>query len=189
MSSDRERPLRMSAEHSVLVLIDYQTRLMPAIYDRDRVTRRAAFTAAVAKELGVPVVATAQNPDKLGPNVEAIATRADVVIDKLAFGACEEGLVAQLDALRPDAEVVIGGCEAHVCLMQTALGLLEAGRRVWVLSDGSGSRRPNDRKVAMRRLGDADATVVTSEMVAFEWLNTSTDEHFRAVSALVKGTD
>lgn len=189
MISERERHLRMSAEHSVLVLVDYQTRLMPAIYDRDRVTRRAAFLAAVARELGVPVVATAQNPDKLGPNVEPIASRSDAVVDKLAFGACEDGLAAKLDELRPDAEVVIGGCEAHVCLMQTALGLLEQGRRVWALSDASGSRRPNDRKTAMRRLSDSGARVVTTEMAAFEWLNTSADEHFRAVSALVKGTD
>lgn len=189
MSSERERPLRMSAEHSVLVLVDYQTRLMPAMYDRERVTRRAAFLAAVAGELGVPVVGTAQNPDKLGPNVEPIASRCDAVVDKMAFGACEDGLIAQLDALRPEAEVVIGGCEAHVCLMQTALGLLEQGRRVWILSDASGSRRPNDRKTAMRRLSDSGATVVTTEMVAFEWLNTSTHEQFRAVSGLVKGTD
>ncbi|MDO5696782.1 MAG: isochorismatase family protein [Dermatophilus congolensis] len=189
MTTERDRHLRMSAEHSVLVLIDYQARLMPAIYDRERVTRRAAFLASVAGELGVPVVATAQNPDKLGANVDAIASRCDAVVDKLAFGACEDGLIAQLDALRPDAEVVIGGCEAHVCLMQTALGLLEAGRTVWVLSDASGSRRPGDRKAAMRRLSDSGAKVVTTEMAAFEWLNTSADEHFRAVSALVKGTD
>ena len=150
MTTERDRHLRMSAKHSVLVLIDYQARLMPAIYDRERVTRRAAFLASVAGELGVPVVATAQNPDKLGANVDAIASRCDAVVDKLAFGACEDGLIAQLDALRPDAEVVIGGCEAHVCLMQTrgrAHGLGALGCE-WLPA----ARRPQGRDEAAQRL-------------------------------------
>lgn len=178
--------LRMNAERSIVVLIDYQEKLMPAIHEGERVTSRAAFVAQVANELGVPVVATEQAPDKLGHNVAAIAGLAEVVIDKDTFGACEGGL---MPLLPEDAEVVIAGCEAHVCLIQTALGLLEAGRRVWVISDASGSRRTSDHEAAMARVAAAGATVVTSEMVAFEWLGSHQHPNFRAVSKLVKVTD
>lgn len=183
----RERPLRLRAEHSVLVLVDYQERLMPAIADGEQVLARAAFLAEVAGELGVPVVGTAQNPDKLGPNLAPVADRLDVVVDKMAFGACEDGL---LDALEHTGagteEVVVAGCEAHVCLLATVLGLLEAGRRVWVVADASGSRHDTDKQVALQRLARAGAEVVTAEMVAFEWLGSAAHDRFKAVSALVK---
>jgi|LSQX01.3.fsa_nt_gb nicotinamidase-related amidase len=198
--------LRMRVDRSVLVLVDYQERLMPAIADQAEVLRRAGFVAAVAHELGVPVVGTAQNPEKLGPNLPPVAERLDRVIDKVTFGACEGGLddvLAELDRtvtppsadpagamLRVDPDrprdVVIAGCETHVCLLQTALGLLEVGRRVWVVADASGSRHAADRETALTRLAWAGATVVSAEMVAFEWLRSSDHQHFRAVSRLVK---
>ena len=191
--------LRMDRGHSVLVLVDYQGRLLTAIHDAERVVERAVFLADVARELGVPVIGTAQNPTKLGPNVEAVQSRCADIVEKMHFGACEGGLLERLDALAAEApsangarvpenlDVVVAGCEAHVCLLQTALGLLEAGRRVWVVSDACGSRDPVDHELAMRRLEAAGAGVVSSEMVAFEWTLTCEHDRFRAVSALVKG--
>lgn len=165
---------------------------MPAIHDRDDVVRRAGFLAEVATELAVPVIGTAQNPSRLGPNDPAVAGRLGQIVDKFTFGACEGGLdtaMAQWDLDRAGGEpldVVVAGCEAHVCLLQTALGLLEAGRRVWVVADASGSRNPRDRDLAMDRLRHAGAGVVSAEMVAFEWLSTAEHESFKAVSRLVK---
>lgn len=185
--------LRMRADRSVLVLIDYQARLMPAIHDSEEVLRRASFVAQVARLLGVPAIATAQNPARLGPNVEAVADHldADAVVDKLSFGACDGGLDDALARLGHDTaghelDAVVAGCEAHVCLLQTALGLVESGRRVWVVADASGSRRPQDARAAYERLAHAGAGVVTAEMVAFEWLGTAANPSFKAVSALVK---
>lgn len=181
--------LRMRADRSVLVLVDYQERLMPAIADSGAVLRRAGFLATVARRLGVPTIGTAQNPDKLGPNVPVIADGLDRVVAKLTFGACEGGLDEALSAFdTPDRprDVVIGGCETHVCLLQTALGLLEIGRRVWVVADATGSRHPADREAALARLAYAGVTVVTVEMVAFEWLRTAEHGHFRAISQLIK---
>ena len=194
MSTNPERPprgrdLRMSAEHSILVLVDFQERLMPAIDEGERVLATAGFLATVDSELGVPTVGTAQNPGRLGPNLPPVAEHLDVVLDKMAFGACEGGLPDALAAVDSDgapADVVIAGCEAHVCLLATALGLLETGRRVWVVADASGSRYPSDKAAAMERLREAGAVVVTAEMVAFEWLDTAANEHFKAVSRLVK---
>jgi nicotinamidase-related amidase len=102
---------------------------------------------------------------------------------KMHFDACEDGLLALLGDV-PD--VVIAGCEAHVCLLQTALGLRRAGRAVWVVADACGSRRATDHALAMQRLRDAGATVVSTEMLLFEWLAHCRHRHFREVLALVK---
>lgn len=197
------QPMRMRASRSVLVLVDYQERLMPAIHDAPAVLERAVFLAKVATELAVPVVATEQNPARLGPNVPPLPSYVGHTVAKMTFAGCGPNLDAALgaapadaapgDAARADAadvepaEVVIAGCEAHVCLLQTALGLLEAGRRVWVVADACGSRHPADREAALGRLAAAGAGLVTAEMVAFEWLATAEHPRFRAVSALVKG--
>ncbi|MDO5498067.1 MAG: isochorismatase family protein [Propionibacteriaceae bacterium] len=184
----RVNDLRMRAEIGALVLVDYQERLMPAIADSDEVLRRAGFLAEVAHELGVPVIGTAQNPDKLGPNLPPVGDQLDRVVTKMSFGACEDGLIELLAELDGDTsrEVVVAGCETHVCLLQTALGLLEAGRRVFVVADASGSRYAADKEAALARLAFAGATVVTAEMVAFEWMGTAAIDQFRTISRLVK---
>ena len=83
-------------------------------------------------------------------------------------------------------QVVVAGCEAHVCLLQTALGLLRAGRRVWVVAPACGSRRSADHALAMQRLSQAGATLVSSEMVLFEWLADCRHPQFKPVLQLVK---
>ncbi|WP_210424376.1 isochorismatase family protein [Gephyromycinifex aptenodytis] len=185
-----QSPLLMSADTSVLVLVDYQGRLMPAIDNAEHVLARAAFLAEVATLLGVPVLGTEQSPDKLGPNVEQIARWCEAALAKDHFGACADGLAAELQRRYEGRdEMVIAGCEAHVCLLQSALGLLEAGLRVRVVADACGSRFESDRALAMSRLAAAGATIVSAEMVAFEWLTTSRHPRFRDVSALIKQRD
>lgn len=174
-----------------LVLVDYQARLMPAIHEADAVCARAVLLARAARILGLLVLGTQQNPDGLGPNVPAITEVCDVTLSKTHFDACADGLVDTLQQTHPQGsppggDVVIAGCEAHVCLLQTALGLLRAGLRVWVVGNASGSRRPSDHAAAMQRLMQAGATVVTHEMVLFEWLHDCRHPRFKDVLALIK---
>jgi nicotinamidase-related amidase len=178
----------IDAQRCALVLVDYQTRLMPSIDRGPEVVAQAVLLAEIARELEVPVIGTEQNPSGLGPNVDAIRTRCAVTLPKMNFDACADGLLEPLRATRPAPlrEVVIAGCEAHVCLLQTALGLRRAGLRVWVVAPACGSRRADDHAWAMRRLRRAGAGIVTVEMVAFEWLRDSRHAHFRAVLALLK---
>lgn len=165
-----------------LVLVDYQARLMPAIHGGDAAVAAAVKLADVARELGIPVVGTEQNPQGLGPNVEAIRERCATTLSKMSFDACADGLVDWLGKHeRGITEVVIAGCESHVCLMQTSLGLLRAGFALWVVDDACGSRFPADKQVAMQRLQRAGATLVTAEMVAFEWLQSCRHERFKPV--------
>lgn len=170
-----------------LVLVDYQARLMPAIDDATRVTANAVLLARAANVLGVAVIGTEQNPARLGPNAEPIRAECRVTLAKTHFDACADGLLPALDDARPGlSQVVVAGCEAHVCMLQTALGLLRAGLRVWVVANASGSRRASDHAAAMARLTQAGATVVTLEMVLFEWLGDCGHPRFREVLELVK---
>jgi nicotinamidase-related amidase len=171
---------------SVLCLIDLQEKLMAAIAGADEVVANAGRLLSAAEELGVPVVSTEQNPEGLGPTVAELA-RPDgdhPVVAKMTFDSCRAGGV--MDALPAGHHLVLAGCEAHVCVLQTALGLLERSRRVYVVADAVGSRNPDNKQAALRRLERAGAEIVTTEMVVFEWLGSAEDPRFKSVIALVK---
>lgn len=179
----------IDAHASVLVLVDYQARLMPAIHNADPVIARATVLAQAARLLDIPVIGTEQNPTRLGPNVADLRSQCGITLAKTHFDACADGLLGTLASTKPaDAQIVLAGCEAHVCLLQTALGLLRAGRQVWVVANACGSRRPGDHAAAMDRLAHAGATVVTHEMVLFEWLRDCQHPRFRDVLTRIKAT-
>jgi nicotinamidase-related amidase len=171
-----------------LVLVDYQRRLMPAIHGGEAVLRNALLLADAARELSIPVVGTEQNPAGLGPNVGDVRERCDPTLAKDRFDACAEGLLDRLPQATQERapHVVIAGCEAHVCLLQTSLGLLRAGYRLFVASDACGSRAAENHRLAMDRLRQAGATIVATEMVVFEWLGTCRHERFKAVLQRLK---
>jgi nicotinamidase-related amidase len=178
---------RMQLERCALVLVDYQGRLMPLIHDHQRVVREAQRVAEAAQQLGVPVIGTEQNPARLGPNLDSLRQRCASTLAKTHFDACEDGLLQALDVAAPGrTDVVIAGCEAHVCLLQTSLGLLRAGRRVWVVGPACGSRAADNQTLALQRLTAAGAAVVSAEMVIFEWLHHCSHPRFKEVLTLVK---
>ena len=178
----------IDALHSVLVLVDYQQRLMPAIHGGAQAVAHAVRLADIARVLDIPVIGTEQNPKGLGPNEASIRERCAVTLAKMHFGACADGLIDLLQdgGKTPARDVVIAGCEAHVCLLQTALGVLAAGRNVWVVAQASGSRAAENHALAMQRLQQAGARIVSVEMVAFEWLRSCEHERFKRVLALLK---
>ena len=183
---------KMDSSRCVLVLVDYQSRLLPAIDQGARMVAEAALLADAAHALGIRVVGTEQNAPGLGPNAPEVRQRCDTTLAKMHFDGCEDGLAEALMNGRDATdgpEVVIAGCEAHVCLMQTALGLLARGFKVWVVESACGSRRPADKHTAMQRLQQSGATLVTAEMVIFEWLGTCEHPSFKPVLQLVKNHD
>jgi nicotinamidase-related amidase len=173
----------MRAAGSALVLVDYQQRLMPLIHDHEHVLHEALRLADAARLLDIPVLGTQQNPAGLGDNDARIRQRCASTLDKMHFDACEDGLLA---ALASHDEIVIAGCEAHVCLLQTTLGLLRAGKRVWVCAPACGSRAPADRELALARLARVGAGIVSVEMVLFEWLHDCRHPQFKDVLAVIK---
>ena len=118
----------LSAKTSVVVAIDLQGRLLPAIDNGSSVLAQAKRILRMAELLDVPRISTVHRPEKLGPTETTVRSLVTHEIEKATFDACHAGL---LDALpRAALDVVVFGCEAHVCLLQTAMGVLMRGRRV-----------------------------------------------------------
>ena len=170
---------------STLLIIDPQARLMPSIHDGETVIRRCVQLGTAARALGIHVIGTEENPDGLGPLVPEIAALCDTTLAKFHFSApAEEGFLRRLPAGRNT--LVVAGCEAHVCVLQTVIGLLEAGHAVKWVSDAVGSRHPHNRLAATERARRHGADVVTTEMVIFEWLGNSDHPKFKRLSQLIR---
>jgi hypothetical protein len=136
------------------------------------------------KLFGIPRLFTEQNAKGLGPTVEDVPFEKDRPVHKQFFDACREH--GFLDRVPADAHAVVAGCESHVCVQQTVLGLLQASRKTYVVRDALCSRHPEDKETAIRRMESHGAEIVTTEMVVFEWLQTADHQQFRPAVALIK---
>ena len=177
--------LTLDARTSHLLAIDFQARLMPAIHDSAPVVQNANRLLLAARRLGLPVTYTEQNPKGLGSTLPELAPEpGEIVLHKMTFDACRTaGVAAHLDG---NAALVVMGCEAHVCVLQTVLGLLSGGRRVYVVADAIGSRMEENRRAALGRMAHHGAEIVTTEMVIFEWLASAEHPEFRDIVKLIK---
>ncbi len=198
----------LDASQSQLVLVDYQERLLPAIFEGEAVAQNAVRLGKMAKLFQVPVFGTEHNPSKLGQNLPDIRAQCQRTLSKMHFSGVEEGLGEWLrvpakapqgnarslpkhlqkpqQAAEERNSIVIAGCEAHVCLLQTALDLLEDEFEVWVVTDACSSRTERNRDAAFDRLAGAGAELVTTEMVGFEWLRTAEHPVFPEVLSLIR---
>ena len=197
----------LQPEESQLVLVDYQQRLMPAIHDGQGVLANALRLAKAARLVEVPCWGTEENPQGLGPLDASLLPLIRKVLPKMTFAGADElapclrpparapqgnarSLPKHLQKPAPAQEernsIVLAGCEAHVCLLQTALELLEQEFEVWVVTDACSSRTERNRDAAFDRLAGAGCELVTTEMVIFEWLRSADHPRFKEALALVK---
>ncbi|RUO63169.1 hydrolase [Pseudidiomarina insulisalsae] len=174
----------LNAADSLVVFIDVQEKLAPVIHQRDQVIGRMRWLGEIAHELTVPTVVTEQYPKGLGISVDDLSAIIENsrVIEKLHFSAWQEPQF--VDALKESNkhQVVLMGIEAHVCILQTAVDLLQAGYRVFVVEDAIGSRRETDKQAALARMRAHGVEVITSEMAAYEWLHKSGTDTFRTIT-------
>src|SRR3954451_22148209 len=169
----------LTAEGAALLLIDLQERLMPVIADQEAVVTRAVRLAEAATLLDVPVLATEQHPKGLGPTVPPLAGYPQRVMTKTAFSAAGDPGFAEL-LLVGAGQGVVAGVEAHVCVLQTVLDLLAAGRTggrgggrarrgggggVAGAAYPAGSGAPPARTAPIEGARQHGAEIVTSEMV------------------------
>ena len=173
----------ISAENSVLLIVDIQQRLVPAIPQVDVLVAHNVWLARIAGRLAVPIIATEQYPAGLGPTLPEVAACVPPasIVDKIHFSAIPDGCLAPLPGFDRDC-VVLTGMETHVCVLQTALDLLALGKKVYVVAECVGSRRPEDRALALERMRQEGCRIVSREMVAFEWLRRAGTEAFRQIS-------
>lgn len=174
----------LSAENSVVLVIDIQDKLLAKIPTRESLVTNTAFLLDVANLVDVPVRATEQYPKGIGPTTEEISKRLRLPpLAKTAFSGCG----AILDDLRKlnRPNIVLTGMEAHVCVLQTALDLIATEYSVFLAMDALASRRALDAEVAIRRLERAGAVPTTVESVGFAWLRESSHPRFKEFSKLI----
>ncbi|MCA9240970.1 MAG: hydrolase [Planctomycetales bacterium] len=179
-------PELMSTGDTLLLVVDVQERLAPAIRGIDRVVWNVRRLIDGAAALGVPAVATEQAPKKLGATLPELAERLNPRPEKTMFSCrqCDTALAPHRDEGR--FRVLLTGIETHVCVQQTALDLLSSGWRVYLAVDAVGSRRPADHETALRRMESTGVTLTTTEAALFEWCEGADREGFKSVSSLAK---
>jgi nicotinamidase-related amidase len=173
---------------SALLIVDVQERLAPAIARFDVLQSRLALLIGAAGSLAVPTVFTEQYSAGLGATVAAVRNLAPAapVIAKVHFQATLEPDLEEWLGQNRARQIVVAGTEAHVCVLQTTLGLIEHGYDTFLVADAVQSRRELDRTLAIERLRSAGAQIVSAEMVVFEWLKRAATDEFRAVLPLIK---
>lgn len=182
---------RLKKEEATLVVIDFQERLMPAMYDREDVEDKAARLIRGCKELEVPVVVTQQYTRGLGETVPVVAEALGEFepIEKVTFSCCgcEEFTKTMEDAKAAGRKsVIVSGCETHICVEQTVLDLLEKGFDVFLVADAVQSRSEEHKDISICRMENAGAVILSYESVLYELLVTSKAPQFKAISAIVK---
>lgn len=179
-------PELMNADDTALLVVDVQERLTPAIRESDRVVWNIRRLLDGAQALGVATLATEQYPGKLGPTLPVLAERLGERPSKTLFSCRECSEYFEKWQAEGRHRVLISGVETHVCVQQTALDLLAAGMRVYLAVDAVGSRFPQDRDTALRRMEAAGVTLTTTEAALFEWCVAAGTDAFRAISKLAK---
>lgn len=176
------------ARDSALVVIDMQERLVPAMLAPARTLKNARVLIEAARELDVPVLLTEQYPQGLGHTMPEVASVSQgvPVFSKIHFSCMEDDAFAAALTGLNRRQIVLAGMEAHICVVQTAASLLEAGYEVFVTSDATASRTAESEKACLDRLSAAGVGIVTTEMVVFEWLGKAGTKSFKLMLPKIK---
>lgn len=171
-------------DNSLVVLVDVQEKLTPLVVEHEQLIKNCQWVLGVANVLKVPVVTTEQYPKGLGNTIPELLSLVgkEEVEEKLTFSCVAADNCWARIATTNRKQAILIGIETHVCVLQTALQLLERGREVFVVADAVSSRSDADRQLALRRMRGEGVNIVTREMVAFEWLRKSGTDEFKQIS-------
>jgi len=178
----------LDGKRSALLLIDFQERLFPNVYEHQRVLTRIDLLLFAANLMRIPVLVTEQYPKGLGRTIEEIRTALPQAqpLEKMDFSCVPaEGFKERLSSLGRD-QIVLAGIETHICVAQTALDLASRGETVFVVADATASRRLMDAQIALQRMDRSGLTITTAEAVVFEWLRRAGTEEFKAIQPKLK---
>ena len=178
----------IESQRSLLLLIDFQMRLLPAIEQGEARVARARLLLDVARLLGVPVLASEQYPKGLGPTVSALREHlaASEILDKLTFSCGREARLREAILSSGRDQLILADVETHVCVLQTALDVRAQGLQPFVVADATGARDEQRRQLGFERMRAEGVRIVHSEMVIFEWLQQAGTDLFRKVAPLLR---
>ena len=178
----------LSAENSLVLIIDIQDRLVAAL-NKDVVVENAVKTVKAAKYLNIPVLLTEQYPKGLGHTVQQLAdalSENSEIVEKTYFNALlEDGMLDKIKSYGKK-QIVIFGIETHICVHQTASALVEAGFDVYVIKDACASRNKYEFKQGIDAMVANGVKVSCVEIALFEWLKGAKNPKFKEVQALIK---
>ncbi|MDD6211985.1 MAG: isochorismatase family protein [Clostridiales bacterium] len=179
----------MMKEQTIAIMIDMQEKLMPPMADRQQVTEKTKILLRGLNILGVPVLVSQQYTRGLGMTESELMEAGQLTdyFDKLTYSCYrDEKIRTYLDGMGESRQILLLGVEAHICVLQTALDLMEAGYSVFVAADCIASRNSYDKEIALRRMEQAGAVLTTAESCLFELLKQAGTDTFRQISRLVK---
>ncbi|MDA1090532.1 MAG: hydrolase [Proteobacteria bacterium] len=178
----------IKADQSCLIVIDVQERLVPAMQAPARVIRNIQTLMTAASRLGIPMLLTEQYPKGLGPIVPELQDLAKngKVFEKMHFSCMNEPSFAAAFKALDRRQAIIVGMEAHICVMQTGVNLMEDGFDIFVVTDATSSRTLESEKACLDRLSADGAGIVTTEMVVFEWLGRAGTPEFKDLLEKIK---
>lgn len=178
----------LEREHSQLLVIDIQEKLLPALHEPDAAIDRSAILMQAAHRLAIPVTISEQYRKGLGPTdprIEKFRGNAPV-FEKMHFSCADDAAIVGHTKSLLRKQMIICGVETHVCVLQSALGFQKMGWDVAVVADAVTSRREASRDLALSRLRHAGVAVVNTEMAVFEWMNLAGTPEFKEISKLIK---
>ena len=185
-----DKTYRIQRENCQAMIIDVQEKLSPHIYRYNDILKKTLILIQGLQVLDIPILLNEQYPEGLGrtvPEIMAVLnTTKPKTIEKVTFSACDNDESWNYLAQQNRISVLVFGVEAHVCVMQTVLDLLDNGMQPVVIADAIGSRSAYDRRQAIRRMRRAGAVITTTEAILFELCRSSKDPAFKAISQLVK---
>ncbi len=180
--------MRIQAENSVVLVIDYQERLVPVIYENASIIEKTVTLLKGARALGLPFIMPRQYPKGLGDIIPEVkeAVGDFTPFDKLSFSACGETEIMDHVRSLNKKNIIVCGIEAHVCVLQSVIDLKEAGFTPILVCDCIGSRFPYDKEIALLRAQQEGALLTTAESILFELTERAGSDTFKTISKLVK---
>lgn len=171
-------------DNSCLLLVDVQDKLTPLVLNKEKLVENCHWLLSLAKELNVTCCTTEQYPKGLGATVELLQPliKSSPVLDKVTFSVmADPACSTHLQSLN-QSQVIVMGIETSICVLQTVMDLLADKRQVFVVVDAVSGRNKLDGELALKRMENAGAILVTKEMVFFEWLRTAEVKNFKLLS-------
>lgn len=180
--------MRILKENTLCLIIDFQEKLYPHIFQNEQLTKNVEVLLKGIKALNIPLLITEQYPKGIGATIEPIKKLVNDldVIEKLSFSCCDESVFSNQLAQYGKQNIIITGIEAHVCVLQTVIDLIDYNYQPIVIEDCVSSRTENNKKIAIERMRQEGAVISTYESVLFELLRYSKTDAFKAISKLVK---
>ncbi len=178
----------LEIQNACLVVVDVQGKLAQLMFDKESLFKNIRILIQAARILDIPILWCQQVPEALGPTVPEVAELLadEEPIDKACFSCCgDERFTAELNALGKE-QVLLCGIEAHICIYQTAMDLMEGGLDVTIVADAVSSRTEQNKETALDRLSAEGANISSTEMALFELLKTARHPQFREIARLVK---